>query len=349
MKLGKVPILDTINKIPGGLMVVPLMLGVLVNTFFPKFLEIGSFTTALLKQGALPLIAVLFFCSGAQIQFKAAGMSLYKGAVINTGKVLFGVSLGIIMIKIVGPGGALLGVTPLAMIGAMSNSNGGLYTALAAKYGDDSDVGAIAVISSNDGPFFEMAFMGMAGVAIIPLQALFACIFPILLGMLLGNLDDKIRNFLKPGIMISIFLFAFPLGAGLSLSTLIKAGFPGVILGLMTALITGIPTYYLYKLLIPKKNRHSCVAGAAVGTSAGNSIATPAAIAAIDAGWLPYADVATAQVAASIVVTAIVIPFLVDWLYKREVKKGLINYDVPLAGGEEALPQALAGELTQAL
>ena len=52
MKMGKVPILDTINKIPGGLMVVPLVLGVLTNTFFPGVLNIGSFTTAFFKNGA---------------------------------------------------------------------------------------------------------------------------------------------------------------------------------------------------------------------------------------------------------------------------------------------------------
>lgn len=338
MKLGKVPILDTINKIPGGIMVVPLLLGVLVNTFFPDFLQIGSFTTALLKKGALPLIAVLFFCSGAQIQFKAAGMSVYKGIVINTTKVLFGVALGIICIWIGGPEFTLLGITPLAMIGAMSNSNGGLYTALATKYGDDTDVGAIAVISANDGPFFEMMFMGLAGVAVIPIKALFACIFPIILGMILGNLDDKIRDFLKPGMMISIFFFAFPLGAGLDLQTLAKAGLPGVLLGILTLLITGIPTYFLYRWLIPRKYRRSGAVGAAVGTSAGNSVATPAAIAAIDAAWLPYADVATAQVAASIIVTAILVPFLVDFLYKREQRKGMLNLDVHLAGTSGEIP-----------
>lgn len=60
MELGKVPLLDTMNKIPGGIMLVPLFIGVLFNTFAPAALDIGSFTTALYRQGALTLIAVLF-------------------------------------------------------------------------------------------------------------------------------------------------------------------------------------------------------------------------------------------------------------------------------------------------
>lgn len=39
-------------------MVVPLLLGATINTFFPQILEIGGFTTALFKQGAMPLIAL---------------------------------------------------------------------------------------------------------------------------------------------------------------------------------------------------------------------------------------------------------------------------------------------------
>lgn len=332
MKLGKVPILDTINKIPGGLMVVPLILGVLANTFFPDALQIGSFTTALFKSGANCLIGLMFFCSGAQIQFKSAGMSLYKGVVINLGKVICGVACGVILAKVAGPDAAFLGVTPLAMIGAMSNSNGGLYTALASKYGDDADVGAIAIISSNDGPFFEMMFMGIAGVAEIPISSLIACIVPIILGMILGNLDDKIRDFLKPGTMIAIFMFAFPLGTGMSLQTLVSAGLPGVILGFMTIIVTGIPTYFLYRFVVPKSKRRGCVAGMAVGTTAGNAVATPAAIALIDPAWESFAEVATAQVAASVIITAVFVPLIVDRLYKWEEKKGLLNLDVPLAG-----------------
>ena len=90
---------------------------------------------------------------------------------------------------------------------------------------------------------------------------------------------------------------------------------------------------------LTKKHRHSSAVGAAIGTTAGNAIATPAAIAAIDPTWLPFAEVATAQVAASIVVTAICIPILVDWLYKREKKRGLLNMSVPIAGADDELPE----------
>jgi len=333
--LGKVPIWDTLQKIPGGIMLVPLFLGVLVNTFAPDAINIGAFTTALFRGGAMPLIAVLFFCSGAQINLRAAGMSVYKGSVLCAAKVLVGTGFGVLFARVFGPEAALLGITPLALISALGNSNGGLFTALAAKYGDKSDVGGIAVLSSNDGPFFEMMLMGAVGVAAIPGMVLFATVLPILVGMVIGNLDDKMRDFLKPGMAISIFFFAFPLGAGLSLRTLLVAGPPGVLLGLL-ALSTGVVAYFAYRLLVPRKERRTCVAGAAVGTTAGNAIATPAAIAAVDPSWLPWAEVATAQVATSIIVTALLCPFLVDFLYRMEKRRGLINEDVP-AASEEAI------------
>ena len=37
-------IYKTINKVPGGLMVVPLFIGMVINTFFPHLLKIGGFT-----------------------------------------------------------------------------------------------------------------------------------------------------------------------------------------------------------------------------------------------------------------------------------------------------------------
>ncbi|MDR1977775.1 MAG: 2-keto-3-deoxygluconate permease [Synergistaceae bacterium] len=327
--LGNVPILKTINKIPGGLMVVFLVLGCLVNTFAPDSLMIGSFTTELFKKGALPLIGVLLFCSGAQITVKTAGVALWKGVVLNTSKVLLGVAVALIVGKVLGQHATWLGITPLAFISAMSNSNGGLYAALASRYGDDSDVGALAIISSNDGPFFEMAFMGVAGLANIPWIALVAVVIPIIVGMILGNLDDDIRKFLAPGVMISIPFFAFPLGAGLNLKQIVDAGGPGIILGLFTLVVTGVGSYFVYRVLVPKSLRKGCAVGAAVGTTAGNAAMTPTAFAQIDPSFAPYAAAATVQVGASIVITAILCPLLVDFLARRERKALGLAADSP--------------------
>jgi len=321
VKLGQVPILKTIERIPGGLMVVFLLAGAIVNTFFPEVLEIGSFTTALFKKGALPLIAVLLFCSGAQITVRTAGIAMYKGFILNTSKVLLGASIGLIVGKLLGQYATFLGLTPLALISAMANSNGGLYTALASKYGDESDVGAVAIISTNDGPFFTMLFMGLSGLANIPWKALVAVIIPIIVGMILGNLDDDFREFLKPGVMLSIPFFSFPLGAQLNLYDIVKAGAPGVILGLLTLTVTGLGSYLVYKYAVPSKYRKTAAVGAAVGTSAGNSVATPMAVAQVDPSWAPYAATATVQVGASVVITAILCPLLVDFLYKLEQRK----------------------------
>src|SRR5512146_1075867 len=91
------PIKRTLDRIPGGMMVVPLALGCLITTVFPgapKFF--GSFTGALFS-GALPIIAMGFVCMGANISFEATPELLRKGGALLATKILCGLLAGVVL------------------------------------------------------------------------------------------------------------------------------------------------------------------------------------------------------------------------------------------------------------
>ncbi|QAT39224.1 2-keto-3-deoxygluconate permease [Clostridium sp. JN-9] len=315
----QIPLKKTIDKVPGGMMVVPLFLGVLVNTFFPQFLKIGGFTTALFSSSASSTILACFmFLIGSQINFKLAPKALKKGALLISGKFIVGAGIGIIVGKVFGPVG-VLGLSPLAILSALTNCNGGLYASLASQYGDETDVGAYALLSLKDGPFFTLVALGASGLAQIPIKALVAVLIPIVIGMILGNIDTDMRKFLGSSKLLLIPFFSFPLGAGMNLTTIVKAGGPGILLGIIAA-FTGIGAYVLLKLF-----KEEPIIGLATGSTAGNAVATPVAVAAADPTLAAVATIATAQVAAACVVSAIVCPFIVSYAFKllrnNKVKK----------------------------
>ena len=302
----------TMKKFPGGMMVIPLLIGCLVNTFIPQCLQIGGFTTALFKSGQATLVGLFIFCSGATIN----GQPLYKGAVLTILKLIIGVVIGYVLNMAFGPAG-VLGLTPFAVISAVTNSNGAIYTALAKEFGDETDMGAIAILSLNDGPFLTMIALGTTGLASIPLLDIVAAIIPLIIGMILGNLDPDFRDLLSKGLNMILPINGFVFGANMSLITIVKAGVPGILLGLITVLSTGVLTYIIYSAIRRKPDPM----GMAIGTVGGNAVATPASVAISDPSLEPYVESATAQTAAAVVITAILTPLLTGFISRRIAKK----------------------------
>lgn len=314
---------QAIEKIPGGMMVVPLVCGALLNTFTPGALEIGGFTSALFKQGAPALIGAFLLCMGAGISVKAAPQALLQGGTITLTKLLVAIVLGLGVEKLFGAQG-LFGLSGVALIAAMSNSNGGLYAALVGEFGNERDVGAISILSLNDGPFFTLIALGAAGMANIPLIALVAVLVPLVVGMALGNLDPQMRDFLTRGGPVLIPFFAFALGAGINLETLLQGGMAGILLGVLTTFIGGWFTIRADRLV-----GGSGIAGAAASSTAGNAVATPLAIAQADPALAEVAASAAPLIATSVITTAILTPLLTSRVAKRYAAR-------PAQGGEKA-------------
>lgn len=89
----------------------------------------------------------------------------------------------------------IFGLTTLAIISAITNSNGSMYLALNVEYGDEVDQTAMSLLAINDGPFLTLVTLGASGLAQIPITSLIAVIVPIIFGMIIGNIDKKMSEF----------------------------------------------------------------------------------------------------------------------------------------------------------
>ncbi|NIF69242.1 2-keto-3-deoxygluconate permease [Burkholderia sp. Ap-962] len=290
-----------IERFPGGMMVIPLLWGSVLNTFAPHVLAIGSFSTQL-AHGALPILAVFFVCMGAEIQLRTAPRALRNGAAITLAKLASGVAIGFAVSRLCGSQG-LFGLSGMAIIAAVTNANMGLYAAVTRQFGDEVDRGALAVLSILEGPFVTMVALGLSGLATIPVIDLVATVLPIVIGMVLGNLDEDMRRFLKSGGDLLIPFFAFGLGAQINLHAILGAGLSGILLGLITLAAGAV-----CNVLASRLAGGTGVAGMAAATTAGNAVATPTAIAAVDPRLGSLVAMATPQIAASTIVTSLLAP-----------------------------------------
>src|SRR3954463_6374485 len=118
----------TINRVPGGLMVVPLFIGMVVNTFFPNLLKIGGFTEALSGSGYATVLGMYLFTVGTKMTFRAAPKMLVRGFGIMGSKVGTATRLAVAVARFFG--GEILGLSTLAIMVAMSDTNGGMFLAL---------------------------------------------------------------------------------------------------------------------------------------------------------------------------------------------------------------------------
>lgn len=311
-------ILQAVKKVPGGLMLVPLLLGALCHTFTPEAGKyFGSFTNGLIS-GTVPILSVWFFCMGASINYKNAGLVIRKSGTIVVTKILVAWVVGFICVQFMPRQGMIeygffAGLSTLAIVTSMDMTNGGLYASLMQQYGSKEEAGAFVLTSIESGPLVTMMILGSTGAAHFEPHLFVGAVLPFLIGFVLGNLDPELRDFFTPAGTIMIPFFAFALGNTINLAVIGQTGLLGIVLGLGVIVVTGIPLILADKFI---GGGHGG-AGLAASSTAGAAVTNPMIVGQMLPEFQPIVPAATALVATCVVVTSIVVPIITAFWCKR--------------------------------
>lgn len=293
------------KKVPAATIVVPMFLASILNTFAPGVLQVGPMTAAISsKEGLNALIDVTLVAVGSQLTFKRLELALKRGLVLFLAKWLTAIVLGFLFFKSFGRDG-FLGISALAFIAAISNQNNSLFIGLISDYGDEYDVASAAITAIISVPIFTFLTLSMLGIAdITPTSILDLCL-PLLVGIVLGNIDKNFCEFLAATQMYIMPFLGFAIGAGINIMSIFKGGLPGLVLSILTvgaAFVISLPA----DIFINKRPGWAAIS---TYTAAGNSVIVPTLVANLDPSWQAYESLASAQLGTVVILTSLLVPF----------------------------------------
>ncbi len=322
--------LKFMRKIPGGLLLIPMLISALVNTFAPGFLgQFGGLTEALLtSKGTGYVVGLVCFCSAAMLDLKSLGKVLKKQGVLLVVKIILCLGFAAAFMAAFGLSGIDVGAFSISALGftvAICSINPSIYLAMVSEYGVEQDKGAFGLAGLLCVPAFPIFVFSIIRGGSLDWMPILAVLIPILLGLLIGNLDKDLAKMFG-GMVGSLTPFmGWSFGASINLIDAVKQG------GLGGVVISAI--YYL--LMIPvillvetKVLKESGISTLGMSSIAGLSISIPSIIAFATPDQVPYASTATAQIAFGVVLTSIITPIITQRYAK---KKGLVK---PKVAGE---------------
>ena len=280
-------ILGKVNKVPGGIMVVPMIITALINTFIPAVLKIGGPTTAAFSgAGAMATIGLLVVVRLA-VAFTGAWLTLK----------FFGI-------------GGICGASALAITISLASCNPGVYAGLMQSYGDNVDKAAMGVLNLIAVPATPLVILGIADGTGFDYMSAVASLVPFVLGMVLANSDEKIRKLFSTATPVVLFFLGCCLGASINLRALSQAGAANIVLiGLIVCVF--LPIMITADKLILRRPGYAAVAATCLG---GLSVVAPRIIGERLPQYQPYVESATAQMAVTLVFCIFVFPYITKFV-----------------------------------
>lgn len=301
------------NKIPAGTFLIPMLISALLYTFWPDLMSIGGVTEAFLGGGHMDfVIGLVTFISGIGIEVKSLGKLFKRHGVLMIAKLILVVVLSLGYMALFGQAG-IFGISALAFTVVLSSVNSALYISLVTDYGDKVDQGAFGIIglfSIPAVPVFVYALQGSGGINLMPVLT---TLIPLILGIILGNLDPDFRVLFKNGIGVLIPIIGWKIGQSMNLLDGLQEVFVGLILALLFYVLMS-PLIVLDKKVL----KYDGVVPTSMNAVAAMASSYPIIVAQSNPTLAPFVGSATAQVLAVSLITVVVTPILVKKMYEKE-------------------------------
>ena len=306
-------LLEKIDRIPGGIILVPMLCTALVNTVFPNALQVGGITTKLFSTyGTQVFIGALLFLAGSQFRVRDVKKALSRGGVLLLSKIVIAVVLTVAFLRLFGQSG-FLGISALAFCIVMQSLNPGTFLAVATAHGDELDPPGFGLYNLVVAPSVPAVVLGVLDGAAFDYMSIITTLIPFLLGMLLGNLDGDLRTLFGGATRPMLFFAGCDFGAAVDLLAAVRTGLSGLVLSLIY-----IVCCCFGLLLVDRKIlRQPGYASASLSCVAGASVSMPVLVAQTLPQYADYAENATAQVACCVVITTVFSCFFTRFVLKK--------------------------------
>lgn len=295
------------KSIPGGTLLIPMLLAALLNTFCPDVFKIGGITEALFSGNSLNFIlGAAVFISGCSLNLQTlpkvmkryGSLLLFRTFLVICFSLLFNAIFGL-------PG--VLGISSIAFICTLTSINPTLFLALVSDCGDEVDKSAFAFVSLFATPILPIFIYSLTSPASLDFRPLISTLIPLVVGIILGNLDKELGEFLASGMPFMIICLGWSVGTGINLLEAWQAGFSGIIMTILYYVLSFVPLFFFEKIALQRNG----ISATALSTMAGLSAAVPLILAKINAGLSVYAPNAAAIVTLGLVLSSLISPFLV--------------------------------------
>ena len=308
--------LKFMKKIPGGLLLIPMLISALFTTFLPGIFNVPGITEALFTtKGSNYIVGLICFLSSTALDLKSLKKVLRKQGSILLIKIILAFVFSILFVKFFGMEG-IFGISAISFIATICSLNPSLYLALAQDYGSKNDEAGFGLTAILCVPAFPILVFAVAKSSAVDWTPVISVLIPIVLGIVIGNLDKDMAKFFMPGVAILTPFMGWAFGAGINIIAAFKAGFQGIILTVLFYILL-FPLIFLFERKLLKENGLTTFS---ITSVAGLSVSVPALLAHTDPSLLVYQDTAIAQIALAVVITSFITPALTG-LYAK--KKGI--------------------------